>query len=199
MSCFSPTCKYYIFYIPSRKIQEAKAMNLIFFLRLVNEVEVILVSLRKWLPELLIDKTKSNKLTQVQRSGSDRRVCKPVQRLRTGLWFAYDRVAGEGRFSEVHLSQSTKDKLDHSLPTEISKYSFSRKDSGTTVPPTEVLEEALIRAWQILKSKSDFAKAVYITDAVVSQIEERYDIKTIDRRSQPTVIQFPTHTIPLAS
>ncbi|NJN38720.1 MAG: hypothetical protein HC790_08355 [Acaryochloridaceae cyanobacterium CSU_3_4] len=112
---------------------------------------------------------------------------------------SYERASGEGRFNEVNLNQSTKDKLERSLPSEISKYSFSRKDSGTTVPPTEVLEEAFIRAWQLLKSKSDFAKAIYITEAVVSQIEERYDIKTIDRRSQPAVIQFPTHTIPLAS
>lgn len=164
--------------------------------RPVNEFTLkFMFLLIRWLPELIVNspRLKFRSRSKDQRIDGERRKSTPKQRLRFGTWLAYERISGEGRFNEVPLNESTKTKIENSLPKEIIKYSFIRKSNGKMASPTKVLEESIDKAWRYLIHRYSYSiKAIYITEEIVERIDEVYYIKTIERRSQVKII--PIHS-----
>ena len=156
----------------------------------------------KFLPELIANSSKFRfkSKSKNQRVGGDRRKSTPKQRLSFGTWLAYERVSGEGRFTMVSLNESTRMKIEDSLPKEVIKYSFVRKSDGTVASPTEVLEESIDRAWRyLIHQYSLSAKAIYITEEIVNRIDEIYYIHTIERRTSGQIVQLHSKSELLAS
>jgi len=114
---------------------------------------------------------------------ADRRVSPLPVRLRHGLWLAYEKKTGAGKFDSQNFNVHKLRQTIATLLPEASRYRFF-DTAGIEHHPTVVLQECANRAWDKLRlNPADISIcAVHITDTIADEMLERYEVRPVSRR-----------------
>lgn len=116
---------------------------------------------------------------QEKRAGEDERRTWNVQRFRYGLWLAFTRSTGAGKFDPYPLTHSKRLKTVEALLPEVERYSYIEVESGNNVEVEQVLSEALDGVWS--DPEDMIPNAVHVVEATADHIWSRYGPTMLDR------------------
>jgi hypothetical protein len=127
--------------------------------------------------EILIEVYESSKN---KRSGDDRRISKPYDRLNFGINLCFKKDS-----SKLFLDEISRENLISILLPEFGKYTFSCKFRFYKVEQKDVLEKVIFQLLRNFKDKAfNSVEISNFTTAIIDQISKEFDVQTIDRRSK---------------
>jgi|GEM_PF-1907029 len=119
-----------------------------------------------------------------ERRGPDRRKASTNQRMRIGLWKAFEGKTGIGKFEKV-FDLTTERRLDiiDSVTGELSKYEVFSKDGSKHTLNFEEIDKLFYGIREEM-DKREYVTAVIIIDAIAEEILRNYQLEPIDRRGK---------------
>jgi hypothetical protein len=126
-----------------------------------------------------------------ERREEDRRKSSVLQRLRYGLWKDYEDSSGKGKFDEFDVSILSLGDFSRALlgrtggehkKFELTKYDFSRKETGEKVEITVDLLQNIL--YEVIDELRQFpsVKVVYVTDILAEKLTKTFNIEPHDKR-----------------
>ena len=101
-----------------------------------------------------------------------------LQRFRYGLWVAFSRATGSGKFDPYPLTHSKRIGAQEALLPEASRYAFRDPSSGTPVDAADALGTALDRVWN--DPDNMIPNAVHMVEAMAEHLWNRYRPQALD-------------------
>jgi hypothetical protein len=117
-----------------------------------------------------------------RRKGSDRRVSSVAQRLRFGIWKAYEIKTGTEKFERIQdLPTMKRIKVMDSIQEELAHYEAYTPDGQKHMIAIEEIDEITYTVWEEL-SKREYATAFILIEAIADEIMKRYELRMFERR-----------------
>ena len=111
---------------------------------------------------------------------SDERRTWNVQRYRYGLWLAFSRTTGAGKFDPYPLTLSKRIKTSEALQREVSTYRYVDPTTHAPVESDQVLSTALQSVWD---NTAELApNAIHVIEATAEEIWNRYSPSMASRQ-----------------
>ncbi len=95
-----------------------------------------------------------------------------LQRFRYGLWLAFSRATGSGKFDPFPLTHSKRIGTAEALMPEAIRYGYRDPESGGPVAPQQALGDALDRVWN--DPENMVPNAIHVVEATAEQLWNRY-------------------------
>jgi hypothetical protein len=107
-----------------------------------------------------------------ERRGDDERRTWNLQRYRYGLWLAFSRTTGAGKFDPYPLTLSKRIKTTEALMGEVASYRYVDPVTDAPVASDRVLSDALQSVWE---NTAEIApNAIHVIEATAEEIWNRY-------------------------
>jgi hypothetical protein len=107
-----------------------------------------------------------------ERRGDDERRTWNLQRYRYGLWLAFSRTTGAGKFDPYPLTLSKRIKTTEALMGEVSSYRYVDPVTDAPVASDRVLSDALLSVWENTAERAP--NAIHVIEATAEEIWNRY-------------------------
>ncbi len=95
-----------------------------------------------------------------------------LQRFRYGLWLAFSRATGAGKFDPYPLTHSKRIGTQEALLAEVSLYGYRDPSSGSPVAPESALCSALDRVWD--EPENMIPNAIHVVEAAAEHLWNQY-------------------------
>jgi hypothetical protein len=114
------------------------------------------------------------------RRGDDERRTWNLQRYRYGLWLAFSRTTGAGKFDPYPLTLSKRIKTTEALVGEVSSYRYVDPTTHAPIASDRVLSDALQSVWD---NTAELApNAIHVIEATAEEIWNRYSPSMASRQ-----------------
>jgi hypothetical protein len=115
-----------------------------------------------------------------ERRGDDERRTWNLRRYRYGLWLAFTRTTGAGKFDPYPLTLSKRIKTSEALLSEVASYRYVDPVTDAPVASERVLSDALLSVWE---NTSEMApNAIHVIEATAEEIWNRYSPSMVKRQ-----------------
>ncbi len=115
-----------------------------------------------------------------ERRADDERRTWNLQRYRYGLWLAFSRTTGAGKFDPYPLTLSKRIKATEALMGEVDSYRYIDPVTDTPVASDRVLSDALQSVWE--NTAEMCPNAIHVIEATAEEIWKRYSPSMAQRR-----------------
>lgn len=115
-----------------------------------------------------------------ERRADDERRTFNLQRYRYGLWLAFSRTTGAGKFDPYPLTLSKRIKTTEALMGEVDCYRYIDPVTDTPVASDRVLSDALQSVWE--NTAEMCPNAIHVIEATAEEIWKRYAPSMAQRR-----------------
>ncbi len=114
-----------------------------------------------------------------KKTGSERRTWN-LQRYRYGLWLAFSRSTGAGKFDPYPLTLSKQLKTIEALEKEVAGYRYVDPVTESPMPSKRVLTEAIESVWH--NTDEIAPNAIHVIEATAEEIWNRYSPSMASRQ-----------------
>ena len=135
--------------------------------------------LRALLEALGAQPSEAPKVREIVNAAGDERPDWSLQRFRYGLWVAFSRATGSGKFDPYPLTHSKHIGAKEALLPEVSRYAFRDPSSGSPVAAADALSESLDRVWD--DPDNMIPNAVHMVEATAERLWNRYQPQALDQ------------------